>query len=104
MTNRSEVVVSIPVVAIRVLWVMSVAVTSLAPPAFAWQPQGEPQGEFVPVSELPPGDELPAAPLLIAAYAFVWIALFVYLWALGRRIRRADDELAVLRGRFESRR
>ena len=92
--------------AVVVSWM--VVLLSIAPPLavalFAWQPPSEAQGEFVPVSELPPGDQLPAAPLLIAAYAFVWVALFVYLWTLGRRIRRADDELAALRGRLELRR
>ena len=35
------------------------------------------QSEFVPVDSLPPSDQLPAAPLLIAAYAFVWLAVMV---------------------------
>jgi hypothetical protein len=47
--------------------------------AFAQQPApSAPQGEFVPVKELPQHEELPAAPLVIAAYGFVWVALLVY--------------------------
>jgi CcmD family protein len=55
-----------------------------------------PQQEFVPVSSLPPADQLPAAPLLIGAYAFVWVALVVYVWWLWRRIGRVERELADL--------
>ncbi|MBM3778094.1 MAG: CcmD family protein [Acidimicrobiia bacterium] len=42
--------------------------------------------EFVPIEDLPPQEELPAAPLLIAAYAFVWVALFAYVVSLSRRL------------------
>ena len=48
------------------------------------------QGEFVPVNALPPTEQLPAAPLLIAAYAFVWVA------ADGLRV---DDLAAAEQGR-----
>ena len=65
----------------------------LAQSAFALQPPPG-QTEFVPVSQLPPGDQLPAAPLLIAAYAFVWVALLAYLWSIRRR-RRARECPAV---------
>src|SRR5947209_7538357 len=41
--------------------------------------QKEPMGEFVPLENLPPQEQMPAAPLVIAAYSFVWIGLFVYL-------------------------
>ena len=54
------------------------------------------QGEFVPISQLPPGDRLPAAPLLIAAYAFVWVALLVYLWSIWRRLGKVESDLRAL--------
>jgi CcmD family protein len=54
------------------------------------------QQEFVPVSELPQAEQLPAAPLLIAAYAFVWVALLAYLWSVWRRIGKVERELADL--------
>lgn len=51
------------------------------------------QEEFVPISELPPEDRLPAAPLLIAAYSFVWMALLIYLWSIWRRLTKLEKEL-----------
>jgi CcmD family protein len=49
--------------------------------------------EFVPLSELPPDDTLPAAPMLIAAYAFVWLAILFYVWRVWRRLGRLEQEL-----------
>jgi CcmD family protein len=66
--------------------------------AFALQaPAG--QGGFVPMNSLPPADQLPAAPLLIAAYAFVWVALMVYLWSIWVRIGRVEREMQALQQR-----
>ena len=62
--------------------------------AFGFQPP--PQTEYLPVK---PGDvveQLPAAPLLIAAYAFVWIAIFVYLWSIWRRIGKVEADMRAL--------
>jgi CcmD family protein len=64
---------------------------------FAQAPAG--QGEFVPVSQLPPSEQLPAAPLLIAAYAFVWIATAAYLWIVWRRLGRVEREMRDLERR-----
>ena len=55
--------------------------------------------EFVPVSELPATEQVPAAPLLIAAYALVWIILAVYVWTLWRRFLRAERDVKALAGR-----
>jgi CcmD family protein len=67
----------------------------VAAPALALQaPAG--QGEFVPMSSLPPADQLPAAPLLVAAYAFVWLALAGYLWSIWSRIGRVERDLQAL--------
>jgi len=52
------------------------------------------QQEFVPVGELPQAEQLPAAPLVIAAYAFVWVALLAYLWSVRRRLDKVERELA----------
>lgn len=60
------------------------------------QPQPAPPAatdEFVPISQLPPQDQLPAAPLLISAYAFVWVALFGYLLSVGRRLTKVQTEV-----------
>ena len=51
------------------------------------------QEEFVPIDELPPEDQLPAAPLLVAAYAVAWVAVFGYLWSIWRRLDRVEREL-----------
>jgi CcmD family protein len=71
---------------------------ALAAPALALQPGGG-QSEFVPVNELPPADQLPAAPLLVAAYAFVWIAVMVYLWSIWRRLGRIEADMRELQKR-----
>jgi CcmD family protein len=67
----------------------------VAAPAFALQPPPG-QSEFVPIEKLPPTDQLPAAPYLVAAYAFVWVATMVYLWTIWRRINRVEAEMQAL--------
>lgn len=61
------------------------------------------QEEFVPISELPPEDQLPAAPLLVAAYAVAWLAVFGYLWTIWRRLGRVEREIAELAKRTTAR-
>jgi CcmD family protein len=51
---------------------------------------------FVPISELPPDEQLPAAPMLVAAYSFVVIAIFAYLLTLSRRLEAVRQEIARL--------
>ena len=65
-------------------------------------PAQTPEG-FVPAGSLPQVEQLPAAPLVIAAYAFVWVALLAYLWLLWRRMTRIEGELADLRRRAQLR-
>jgi CcmD family protein len=65
----------------------------------AWQPATE---EFVPVDQLPAEEQLPAAPLLVAAYAVVWIAVVGYLWSIWRRLQRVEAELARLAARTQA--
>jgi len=55
--------------------------------------QPKQQEGFVPVTELPPQDQLPAAPLLVTAYAFVWLALFGYLVSVGSRLSKVQREV-----------
>ena len=75
------------------IWVS--AIVAMAAPVFAQAPPG--QGEFVPMNSLPPADQLPAAPLLVAAYAFVWVALAVYLWSIWSRLGRVERDIDALR-------
>ena len=70
---------------------LATAVTLIA------QTQPQPQSEFVPVNSLPPADQLPAAPLLVIAYAFVWVAVLVYLWSISRRLSKVNGEIEALR-------
>lgn len=56
-------------------------------------PQPQPQEEFIPIEELPPQDQLPAAPLLVAAYSFVVLALFGYVVSVARRLGSVQREL-----------
>jgi len=78
--------------------VLALALATGATPAGAQTPAA--QDEFVPMSELPAAEQLPAAPLLLTAYAVFWVAAFVYLWLIRRRMAAVDRELADLRRRL----
>jgi CcmD family protein len=54
------------------------------------------QSEFVPVNELPAAEQLPAAPLVIAAYAFVWLAFLAYVWMTWRKVGKVEAEIGAL--------
>ena len=45
---------------------------------------------------MPLSDQLPAAPLLVTAYAFVWIAVTFYLWTIWRRLNKVETEMDAL--------
>lgn len=65
--------------------------------------QQPPQDEgFVPVTDLSMQEQLPAAPLVIAAYSIAWVAIFVYLWSVWRRLGRVEQEIAAIRRRVEA--
>ena len=87
----------------RTAIVITLAAVLLVPAAAGFashsgQPQ-PPQEEFVPIDQVPPEDQLPAAPLLIAAYAIVWVVVFGYLWSIWRRLSTVERELTDLSGR-----
>lgn len=54
------------------------------------------QSEFQPVTEVPASEQLPSAPLVIAAYAFVWLAFMVYVWMMWRKLGKVEQELQTL--------
>jgi CcmD family protein len=54
------------------------------------------QSEFQPVTEIPASEQLPSAPLVIAAYAFVWLAFLVYVWMMWRKLGKVEQELTHL--------
>ncbi len=51
------------------------------------------QEGFTPIDQLPPQDQLPAAPLLIGAYVFVIVVLFVYLFSLATRLKSVQRQV-----------
>jgi CcmD family protein len=70
------------------------------------QPAGQTEASregYVPVKDLPPAEQLPAAPLVIGAYACIWLGVMAYLWTISRRLAAVDQELALLRRAIESR-
>ncbi len=78
----------------RLLMVLCTVVLTAAPLA-ALQPAS--QGEFVPVNpQTAQVEHLPAAPLVIGAYVFVWIALMLSVWSIWRRLARVEREMQTL--------
>lgn len=41
-------------------------------------------------------ERLPAAPLVLAAYAFVWVAVLFYVWLTWRRLAKVEGEMREL--------
>lgn len=62
----------------------------------AWAQTPEPLSGFVPIEQVPRADQLPAAPLLISAYAFIWVAVMVYIWTLWIRMGRVEADIRAL--------
>jgi CcmD family protein len=79
---------------------------SLGRPVLAQtQPPGGPPPQlegFVPVDTLPATEQVPAARYLITAYAFVWVAVFGYVWSLWKRLGRVEGELQQLAKRTKA--
>jgi CcmD family protein len=83
--------------AVHVALILLIALLVFGHEGFA-QPQ-PPAGQppqidgFVSVDTLPAAEQLPAARLLIIAYAFVWVAIFFYVWSLWKRLGKVEGEL-----------
>ena len=77
------------------------SIVARAVTAFAMQPPQTPS-EFVPIDQLPPADQMPSAPLLIAAYTFVWIAAMFYMWTIWRRLSKVEADMQALEQRRRS--
>ena len=54
------------------------------------------QSEFKPVTEVPASEQMPSAPLVIAAYAFVWLAFMAYAWMMWRKLGKVEQDLHTL--------
>lgn len=74
---------------------LSLSLALLAVPALVLAQAPSPD-EFVPISQIPAEEQIPAINLVAAAYAFVWLALIAYVWSLGRRLAKTEDDLARL--------
>jgi hypothetical protein len=64
----------------------------------------QPQSEFKPVTEIPASEQLPSAPLVIAAYAFVWLAFMAYVWLMWRKLGKVEHDLDTLAARLGKKR
>jgi hypothetical protein len=64
----------------------------------------QPQTEFIPVTEVPASEQLPAAPLVIAAYAFVWLAFLAYVWVVWRRLGKVEADISTLSAQLAKKR
>ena len=62
------------------------------------------QSQFEAVNELPAAEQLPAAPLVIAAYAFVWLAFLFYVWTTWRKLGKVEAEIGALSAQLAKRR
>ena len=80
-----------------------VALQQPAGPAKVAQPDQRAGDGFEPVSNLPdPGrEQLPAAPMVMAAYAVVWVMVLGYLWSIWRRLGTVERELKSVAARIE---
>ena len=83
----------------RVVKTLAAAVGVLCAPVMALAQQTT---DFVPVDPAAEAAEkLPAAPMVMAAYALVWLILIGYVWSLRRRQARIELEMAALRARVK---
>ena len=62
------------------------------------------QSEFKPVTEIPASEQLPSAPLVIAAYAFVWLAFVFYVWMMWRKLGKVEQDLNALSAQIAKKR
>jgi CcmD family protein len=90
----------------RYLRTIALALTVLAAaPVHAQQPQPAKPGqdEFVPVdAPMNAQDTIPAPLLVGAAYAFIWIAMFGYVWSIRTRLASVEREMTALDRRLAS--
>jgi hypothetical protein len=48
-------------------------------------------------------ESIPAGPFLAAAYAFMWVAVLVYVGLVARRLGRVQSDIEELRRRLQNR-
>ena len=79
---------------------LSASCSAQAQPPAPTQPPAA-TDEFVKMSEAAPREVLPATPLVFYAYAFVWVALIVYVFTIWRRMARVEHDLAAVQRRLQ---
>jgi CcmD family protein len=90
-------------------WLALVALLACAAPAVAagsQQPAGQTDAAregYVPMKDLPAAEQLPAAPLVLGAYAVIWLGVFVYVWSIARRLTAVSREIVALRRMIDTR-
>jgi len=63
----------------------------------ALQPADQPPLEgFVTATDDEGQEQLPAAPLVLTAYAFAWVAVLFYVWLTWKRLGQVEGELKAL--------
>jgi CcmD family protein len=82
---------------LAVLVVMPAAPLAQQPP-----PSQDAKQEYVPVDPTQEQEQLPAAPLVMGAYAVVWVGVVLYLFSIWRRLSRVEQELAQVSRRIEA--
>jgi CcmD family protein len=83
--------------------VLALVLVAPALPAAAQQPTPQDaKQEYVPVDPTQEQERLPAAPLVVGAYAVVWVAAVLYLWSIWLRLSRVERELAQVSRRIEA--
>jgi hypothetical protein len=55
---------------------------------------------FEKLSETAPREVLPATPLVFIAYAFVWLALIMYVFSIWLRLGKVEQDLAAVQRRL----
>jgi CcmD family protein len=84
---------------------MALAVLAAVPVEARQQPPPKPAGqdEFVPVdAPMNAKDTIPAPLLVGAAYAFIWIAMFGYVWSIRTRLASVEREMTAIDRRLGS--
>ena len=59
---------------------------------------------FEPVTGMQDAEQLPAAPLVIAAYAFVWLAFLTYVFFIWKRLGKVEAEISTLSAQLAKKR
>src|SRR5262245_11106619 len=77
-------------------------VLAASPAAASQPPTTAAQDGFVPVDESKPQEHLPAAPLVMLAYGFAWVAILGYVWSLWSRLGKVEREIAEVSRRVEA--